>query len=206
MKSNQKYVNKSLRLKNYNYNYPGSYFITICIKDRKCSFGEIKHGEMQLNNTGIIARYCWADIPNHFMHVELGPNIVMPNHVHGIITLCDQIYSPYHEEAFENTKNILHAKTIKMHKRLPTIMGSYKAAVSKQVNNMYPELNFKWQTSYYDHIIRNEKALIYISEYILNNPIMWEKDLKNVNFAGNLPPTKVKQLQQIFYKKLFSFK
>jgi hypothetical protein len=32
---------KSIRLKGYDYSQEGTYFITICCKDRKCMFGNI---------------------------------------------------------------------------------------------------------------------------------------------------------------------
>ncbi len=37
-----------------------------------------------------------------------------------------------------------------------------------------------WQRSFYDHIIRNEKSLNEIKEYILNNPATWEDDENNI--------------------------
>jgi len=39
--------------------------------------------------------------------------------------------------------------------------------------------NFKWQRNYYEHIIRNEKELNKIREYIHNNPLKWELDREN---------------------------
>jgi len=36
--------------------------------------------------------------------------------------------------------------------------------------------NFYWQTLYYDRIIRNEKELFRIREYIKNNPKNWTKN------------------------------
>ncbi len=40
---------KSIRLKGYDYSQEGVYFITICVQDRACLFGEITDGEMILN-------------------------------------------------------------------------------------------------------------------------------------------------------------
>lgn len=36
-----------------------------------------------------------------------------------------------------------------------------------------------WQRNYYEHIVRNEKELNQIREYIRANPIQWEKDPEN---------------------------
>ncbi len=35
------YEHKSHRLKNYNYSSNGAYFITVCVKNKECLFGEI---------------------------------------------------------------------------------------------------------------------------------------------------------------------
>lgn len=82
-----KYRNETTRLKSWNYGWNGSYFITICTKDRERHFGEIEKDEMYLSEIGKIANRCWEDIPNHFPFVKLGEFIVMPNHVHGIIII-----------------------------------------------------------------------------------------------------------------------
>ncbi len=78
---------RSIRLKGYDYSQEGLYFITISVQDRKCLFGKIVDGKMNLNDAGKIADECWLEIPNHFPNVVLDEHIVMPNHVHGIIEL-----------------------------------------------------------------------------------------------------------------------
>ncbi|MGN6298501.1 MAG: transposase [Ginsengibacter sp.] len=86
-KFQNKYRIASARLPGWDYGWNGSYFITICTKDRECFFGEIVNGEMNLSKTGVIADLMWYEIKNHAKGVELDEFIVMPNHVHGIITL-----------------------------------------------------------------------------------------------------------------------
>jgi REP element-mobilizing transposase RayT len=44
-----------------------------------------------------------------------------------------------------------------------------------------------WQRNYYESIIRDEKALIAIREYILNNPYRWQNDPDNLQPERNLP-------------------
>jgi len=36
-----------------------------------------------------------------------------------------------------------------------------------------------WQRNYYEHIIRNERDHLAIYDYILANPMNWEKDEEN---------------------------
>ena len=87
----EKYLNKyripSNRLQGWDYGNNGSYFITICTKNREHFFGEIQNNEMQLNEMGKLAEQYWIEIPDHFPFIELGNFVVMPNHVHGILII-----------------------------------------------------------------------------------------------------------------------
>lgn len=77
---------RSIRLKGYDYSQPGAYFVTIVTHQRQCLFGEIVNNEMILNDYGKIAAQCWNDIPKHFPNAILDEFVIMPNHIHGIIT------------------------------------------------------------------------------------------------------------------------
>ena len=60
---------------------------------------------------------------------------------------------------------------------LGAIVGHFKAAVSRRANRLATGHNQKiWQRNYYEHIIRNEKSLHEIRQYILENPAKWEED------------------------------
>ena len=83
----QKHHRRSIRLKGHDYTSPGTYFITICTHQRQCLFGEIVDGEMQLNEFGKWVDACWQRLPTHFPHLQLDRFVVMPNHIHGILTL-----------------------------------------------------------------------------------------------------------------------
>lgn len=85
----EKHHRKSIRLKGYDYSSAGAYFITICVKKRKCLFGDICTGEMILNDFGKIIAYHWKNIPSHFHNAKLDEFVVMPNHFHGILWLVD---------------------------------------------------------------------------------------------------------------------
>lgn len=60
---------------------------------------------------------------------------------------------------------------------IPKLIGKFKMLSSKKINFLRnSEGNKIWQRNYYEHIIRNEVEYLKISEYIENNPILWEKD------------------------------
>ena len=153
---------ESARLQDWDYSTPWWYYITICTKDMKCWFGEIKKGKMILNDLGKIVENTWKGIPEHYPAVELDYYVIMPNHFHGIIII--------------NNVETGHAPSL--HIKRPTlgnIIGSFKSALTKWAHqNGYA--HFKWQLRYYDHIIRNENDLHRIRTYIQNNPLKWEID------------------------------
>lgn len=82
---------KPLRLKGYDYSQAGFYFVTICAKDRKHLFGRILGERMEANTYGRIVEGSWRDIPNHYRGIELDEFILMPDHIHGIVVILDDI-------------------------------------------------------------------------------------------------------------------
>lgn len=148
-----KYRIESSRLKGFDYSGPGKYFITIVTRNRECFFGDVVNDEMILNGFGKIADKFWKEIPKHFPYANLDKHIVMPNHLHGII--------------------ILDAST---EKRQPigVIINQFKRACTIEIREF--NINFGWHPRFHDHIIRNEKSLNNIRQYIINNPLNWKSD------------------------------
>ncbi len=159
---------KANRLKGYDYATPGAYFITVCAHDRYKNgniFGTIRDGEMIKNSRTDIITLCWHDLPNHYPHITPGEFVVMPDHFHGILWINNNIgngYKPFREK----TSN--HG--------LPEIIRGFKTFSARIINESNFDDKFQWQKSYYDHVIRNEKSLLMIREYIENNPQKWELD------------------------------
>jgi hypothetical protein len=61
---------RSIRLKGYDYSQAGLYFITICCQDRIYRFGDVKNGEMVLNEFGEIAHNEWIKLTDRFDNFE----------------------------------------------------------------------------------------------------------------------------------------
>ncbi len=76
---------RSIRMKGYDYSQPGAYFVTICTHGKQSLFGKIVDGEMKLNDFGKVVEFTWNDLVNHVDGIELGPFVIMPNHIHAII-------------------------------------------------------------------------------------------------------------------------
>ena len=199
---------KSRRLKEYDYSYPGAYFITICIDDRKCLFGDVVSGKMILNKLGKIADKCLINIPAHFKNTEIPIHVVMPNHVHAVVNIYES------DIAIDNMvggRYICHLQEEglpkgiperRQNQRLPVMIGTYKAAVSREINKLYKDVRFKWQRYYHDHIIGTEKALENIYNYIINNPYNWQVDLENEEYLKTLTGKEREKKAKNFYKGL----
>ena len=82
-----KYRVESTRLKGWDYAADGWYFVTICTRGRECFFGKIVDQRMRLSKIGDIALRFWEDIPNHSVNAGLDAFVIMPNHLHGIVTI-----------------------------------------------------------------------------------------------------------------------
>ncbi|MBE9140082.1 transposase [Nodosilinea sp. LEGE 07088] len=172
----------SLRLKGYDYSAAGAYFITICTFQRRCLFGQVVNGEMQLNEFGQIATECWQAIPEHFSHIELDEYIVMPNHVHGILVAQDTRRGIAVQCPYTNPGNVPQNPYISVFGKMspgsiPAVVRSYKYATTKRINILRDAVGTPvWQRNYYDHIIRNERSLQHIRYYTTNNPLTWADD------------------------------
>jgi putative transposase len=215
MKQGDRYVNKFLRLKEYDYSYPGAYFVTICVNKRKYLFGEVKDGKRMLNELGKIAENNLVDMPNHFENTEIVAYVVMPNHVHAVVNMYDDIRKFGKPENLVGGRYICHLQGVKsqidmperrQYQKLPVIIGTYKAAVTREINKLHPAANFKWQRYYHDHIIRNDKALGNICEYIRQNPANWDTDLENEMHINNITVNERERRLKQFYKKLAGVK
>jgi hypothetical protein len=76
---------------------------------------------------------------------------------------------PQHEQFGKPTSN-----------SIPTIVRLFKSATTKQINLFRNTPGIPvWQRGYYEHIIRDEKSLFRIRQYIRANPVRWKFDCEN---------------------------
>ena len=186
---------RSIRLKGYDYSQAGLYFITICVQDRKCLFGEIVDSEMILNEFGMIAHQQWEKLPERFTNMLLDVFQIMPNHMHGIIMLPDTVgatlavapddthtendaVGPDDSVAIGAGASPAPTNT----KTIGDIVGAYKSLVANDCLKIFKQnhpgkmMGKLWQRNYWEHIIRDEQSCQRISDYIINNPKNWKND------------------------------
>lgn len=145
---------KKQRLAQFDYSSENYYFVTICTKDKKHLFGMSD----RLSKLGKIVEKRILDIPNHHFGVRVDKYVIMPNHLHAIIILgC--------------TGKIIREKL----PSLSTVIGSFKSGVTKEIHMYDPKIAV-WQSSFNEHIIRNNSDYAAIWDYIDQNPTRWHED------------------------------
>jgi putative transposase len=180
-----KHHRQSIRLKRYDYTSSGAYFITICAYQRECLFGDIVDGVVNLNQIGLGIQNHWQDLPNRFPYMDLDAFVVMPNHLHGIIWLCDD--TARRDKAFVSACRMgvqglgTNASSLQPHgtqpKSIGAIIQNFKSISTRKINRMTSNVGRTiWQLNYYEHIIRNAESLQRIRQYIHQNPLSWQQD------------------------------
>ena len=162
---------RSIRLPGHDYAQPGIYFVTICAQDRRCLFGDIANGELRHDATGLLISSWWEKLPEKYPYVVLDAFVVMPNHLHGILHITE-----------------VGAVAGRPHGAAPTL-GLMMTWFKSMTTNAYirgvkehgwPAFAIRlWQRSFYEHIVRNERDLDAVREFIFNNPAKWAADREN---------------------------
>jgi putative transposase len=185
-----KHHRKSIRLKGYDYSQVGLYYITICVQNMACLFGNIIHGEMILCDAGHMVENEWLKMPERFPNVHLHEYVIMPNHFHAIMEIAvgaTLVVAPNDVVAPNETWQPQGIAPTGTPKTVGDMVGAYQSIVTVEyirgVNQLgWPRFNGKlWQRNYWEHIIRNEKSYQRISEYIKNNPKNWKDDKFNLS-------------------------
>jgi len=154
---------KSPRLKGYNYSETGAYFITICVKDMRFPIlsnivvgnSALDIPQNRLTKIGEITdKYIRST--NRIKGISVDKYVIMPNHIH-LILFIEDINGA--SKALRPTNSLL-SHTI----------GTLKRFVNKDVGRNI------WQTSFHDHIIRDQRDYEKIWNYIDTNVIRWNKD------------------------------
>jgi putative transposase len=157
-------MSQKLRMDGRDYSRPGWYFVTLGADDHKHLFGAIAGCEMRANALGRLVERCWAEIPAHYAHIELGAWQLMPNHFHGLV-------------------RITHAGG----KGLGEVMNVFKGAVTREWRRQgaaapsevsrYSEKERAqakvWAPNYYDVICFDAEELDVRERYIRANPKRW---------------------------------
>ena len=155
-------VRKRVRLKNYDYSSEGAYFITICTHNKQCIFSNIvgqglAPAAVELSTLGEIANTEILDLENRYKNIKINKYVIMPNHIHAIIIIDTK------------TAGASPCPT------LSDIICAFKSLVTRKCHILNSKQNI-WQSSFHDHIIRDEADYLKIWNYIDTNPQKWNED------------------------------
>jgi REP element-mobilizing transposase RayT len=75
------------RHSSFDYRSVAAYFVTVCACDRRCLFGTVKRGRVDLALCGQIVVEEWRRSEEIRDEVVLDAFVVMPNHLHGIVCI-----------------------------------------------------------------------------------------------------------------------
>ena len=150
------------RLRGYDYNTPGAYFLTICVENRKCLLSRIVgtgvfgDPNIELLPYGQIAAKYIDQLSAFYKDLSVESYVIMPNHIHILLRVL---------EGPSRTP-------------VPTLQNS---VVSRFVSTFKRFCNKEygkniWQARSYDHIIRDQTDFDKHLQYIYENPFVWTKD------------------------------
>ena len=138
---------KHPRLKEYDYSNDGGYFVTVCVKNKEKLLGEpvLVNGKIKLTSIGETAEKHIKAINSAYDGVRVDSYMIMPDHIHMLITISGGM------RACRPTS-------------LQTVVRTFKTMVTREIGFSV------WQTSFYEHIVRDEKDYTDIDNYIKANP------------------------------------
>lgn len=162
---------RSIRLPGHDYRGPWTYFVTICTTGRRPILGEIVRGVQVLSSIGRMVEEEWNRTAQIRQEVRLDRYIIMPDHLHGLVTL------PSDDEVPER----IRLKSLRpggyCRASLSALVGGFKAACTRRFREITHENTSMWQRNYHERIIRGDGQLDLIREYIRTNPARWEQTM-----------------------------
>ena len=151
---------KPTRLPTFDYNGIGTYFLTLCTKEKRCTLGQVSSAAnetecptIQLSPIGILIENQIQTMAQFYAAVSVDHFVIMPNHVHLLLSVCEE-----------------RSNTTPANAAIPMFISALKRFSNKQAGENL------WQRSYHDHIVRNEQDYLRIWQYIDTNASKWEAD------------------------------
>ena len=155
---------KPTRLKNFDYNTTGVYFITICTQNRRQILSHIVGDDVlgvpknvKLLPYGIVADKYINQMNEFYENLTVDRYVIMPNHIHFLLFV--------HGNGLPRTSTPTKQTSFVSH-----FVSTFKRFCNKEYGDDI------WQRGFYDHIIRNRDDYEEHVKYIYENPIRWYYD------------------------------
>ena len=116
------------------------------------------------------------------MNVEIPLFSIMPNHIHLIVVIGDNVYNtPVEYDSGVSTGRdamLCVSESVNtfspQSKNLASIIRGIKIGTKAYATSN--NIKFDWQPRFHDHIVRNADELNAIANYIENNVVKWKED------------------------------
>jgi REP element-mobilizing transposase RayT len=151
---------KKPRLPEYDYASVGMYFVTICTKDKVHMLSSVVGRDdpgapprIMLSPAGKIADKYIRSIPKAYKNVIVEKYVIMPNHIHILLSITEGDGAPGSSRP-----------------TVSGIIGAFKRFTNKDIGRKI------FQSSYHDHIIRDDNDYLQHWQYIDENPAKWADD------------------------------
>ena len=176
-----------MRLPNYDYSTPGAYFITACTKGREFLF--------ESPEAKLAVETAWDSLLDIYANIDLGEFVVMPNHIHAIVWIlgegCYRIHPGSWKQNDLGRVGQLPDPTKIKYETLSNIIGAFKTTAATRINKLRGVIGVPvWQKSFFDRIVRSDRELEYIHNYIQHNPVQWAQDRDNPSSPKYAQPAK----------------
>lgn len=128
------------------------YMITLAVEGRRPVLGELRgpdksHVETWIRPTSLGEQVlrCWREIPTHYPKVKAMVIQLMPDHIHGILFVTEQV--PYH---------------------LGQVVNGFKIGCNAAARELLGTT--LWEEGYHDRILSHEGQLVTMVRYLHDNP------------------------------------
>lgn len=158
------------RLRGHDYSGRASYFVTMKAFGRHPLFGSIRGQGVVLNGLGAIVEEEWLRCKQIRKEVDLGAFVLMPDHFHGIVVIAppalarskssSEVIKPQRPDLYRHPRS------------LGSLVAGFKSSTSRRINLLRNSPGAAvWQPNYHEHVIRSDRELAAITEYIQTNPL-----------------------------------
>ena len=163
------YDRQKTRLRDYDYNTPGAYFLTICVDKRRCLLsrvvgtGVLDGPKTELLFHGVIADKYIRQLNDFYPNLSVDSYVIMPNHIHILLRIT---------EGPSGTP-----VPTRQNSTVSRFVSTFKRFCNKEYGGNI------WQARSYDRIIRDQEDFDQHLQYIEQNPFAWDKDEFYTEFA-----------------------
>lgn len=152
---------KHPRLKDYDYSLPGYYYVTIHIEENSNILSKVGWGlapAVTPTPAGKVAEQQLFQLEQRYPYVKIDKYVIMPTHIHAIIQLVGEVGKEPRPS-------------------LPDIVCAYKSLTTRECNRIFCTPGKKrFQTSFFEKVLRNDQAYRECWRYIDENPQKWSLD------------------------------